>query len=781
MTTPENNNNPLVPETTKNSSMLDQIIQTARESNSTNESITNNPTNTTDGNASWVNNTAPLPPKKPRDPVTAGTVIKMIGSLLLVSIIFFWSFVAYIAFNPNEAVSIMNLVGIDQKDVAEKLWKFILWSFSTIFVILSTIWIISLFRAIWTPKEQKRRRLLNWISTSIIAIIIFVLFLPFWFYVFKTINATDYDNLDGQVSVYDNDLYLHSESRDYSWIKTTNNLIWPITLRYDISGNAKAIAKKNLLEMEWYEINFDGATCVNEKSIMKWSNPLTEEWLICTFDQVRTYNIRWTYSVRDRLGESRTISIPLNAVEIKGNLEINTTTNKDKKRIITLSAAKIKNLGNPRWQYTDGDTVEKSQASITEELSSNPVLVCLKIFGASCDRYFIINDNEISWSDIVWSILFAQDSTNSLWVSMTLTGVNISNTQIINIDWIDNDNNRLCKWTNEKCDYTFTRYGNKIITATITLADKKTYNIEWKLQLNTPLLVTQHAKVFNQDNKLLNTNETFDAIIGGYVIKNIDVPTKLTFDARDIVIENSGYKIRNVTWKITHDKTTEEKVGEQVIYELPKTVRYTIEAIYTFEKISNASDTDNFIARDLIIIDLAREPLEAKLVINQSSNYTPAKITVDASTSQSKNGTIQKFIFDFGEWKPPAEGDAIQTYEYRTPGQKNIKLTIIDDKNEQASTSKYIILKETPKSIQFTTSMSPWVINMPVDFIADGTTGNIEEWIWNFWDNTPISKWYEVSHTYIQSGDYNVTMTVRYMDGTEKSTTKSFKVENTLE
>lgn len=70
----------------------------------------------------------------------------------------------------------------------------------------------------------------------------------------------------------------------------------------------------------------------------------------------------------------------------------------------------------------------------------------------------------------------------------------------------------------------------------------------------------QHAKVLDQDNKLLNTPETFDGSIGGYIIKDIAIPTKLTLDARDIVLENSGYKMRNVTWRISNNKTTEEKV-----------------------------------------------------------------------------------------------------------------------------------------------------------------------------------------------------------------------------
>lgn len=70
---------------------------------------------------------------------------------------------------------------------------------------------------------------------------------------------------------------------------------------------------------------------------------------------------------------------------------------------------------------------------------------------------------------------------------------------------------------------------------------------------------------------------------------------------------------------------------------------------------------------------------------------------------------------------------------------------------------------------------------MPVDFTAAGTTGQVEDYLWNFNDNTPISHGYEVSHTFAKSGKYNVTLTVRYTDGTEKTTQQQFVVVDSLE
>jgi hypothetical protein len=115
------------------------------------------------------------------------------------------------------------------------------------------------------------------------------------------------------------------------------------------------------------------------------------------------------------------------------------------------------------------------------------------------------------------------------------------------------------------------------------------------------------------------------------------------------VSENLGYRVATITWKISDGKTVTELVGEKVVYDILRTERYTIEANYTFEKNIVATDSDIRTARDLIILDLERKSLEPILKIQQSSDYTPAKVIVDASSSRSQNGTIQKFIFDFGE------------------------------------------------------------------------------------------------------------------------------------
>jgi len=78
---------------------------------------------------------APSEPEKPamkeikKEPISLGLFMRLIGSLLFISIIFFGSFLAYIAFNPSQAVFFVNTFNIDPNDINNLLKKLINGSF----------------------------------------------------------------------------------------------------------------------------------------------------------------------------------------------------------------------------------------------------------------------------------------------------------------------------------------------------------------------------------------------------------------------------------------------------------------------------------------------------------------------------------------------------------------------------------------------------------------------------------------------------------------------------
>jgi PKD repeat protein len=203
-----------------------------------------------------------------------------------------------------------------------------------------------------------------------------------------------------------------------------------------------------------------------------------------------------------------------------------------------------------------------------------------------------------------------------------------------------------------------------------------------------------------------------------------------------------------VLWKISNGKNVEERRGEKISIDFNQPLRYTIDAIYTFTREVPGEKAIEDTIKETVIVDIERRSLMPRMNISTTSDYVPALVTIDASQSESENGEIKKFIFDFGEGKPLAEGDSIQQYSYTEPGDKQITLTIVAENGEKASLKKTLVLKDEIKTVDFTPSISPGIVGNVIDFEAIGTSGQIEEYIWNFGDNTPVSREYMTTHTY---------------------------------
>lgn len=699
--------------------------------------------------------------------------LKLIGSLLFVAIIFFGSFLAYIAFNPAEAVFFTNTFNIDPNDVQNILKKLINGSFGFIMIIVSVAWIISLFRAFWVPKDLKRKRLLSWLYAGVIGIILFMI-LAFWWYIFRIVGATDYSNPDGAVLIYDQTLYTREEYKNESRLYKTSNLIGPIDIFFDIRSNAEAIAKENLYTIESFEINFDGARCTNGRSTITGKDPMNEQSIVCTFDTVKPYNLTGEYKVRGRDGANKAIPIVLPSIEISGIVDIKNQENSRGKKIITLDASTLKKLWTPRWIYQNGKEITES--IITETVSSVSQAVCLRVYeNTSCDRIFLLENTDENIAD--GSIESIEDPAIANAFHFSLTGITLNANEILEIEWVLDNQNIICQDDDEVCDYTFTNYGTKNIRATITTANGKKYTFEKDITVNEPIALVRHVKVLNSDGTVLNDENTYDTSLRAYILRNSIIPPEtLTFDARDIVSTNAGFQIDKVLWKITNSKTSEEKIGEKITIDFNQPLRYTVEAFYLFKKEVPGGISLEETAKETVIVDIERKSLMPRMNVTMSSDYVPSTISIDASQSESENGEIKKFIFDFWEWRTPAEGDAIQQYMYTKPGEKTITLTIVWENGEKASLKKTIVFKDEVKTIDFMPSIQPATVDNAVDFEALWTNGQIEEYIWTFGDNTPAERGYQVSHTYMKPGDYTITLTIRYTDGTIGSKKKTFEV-----
>ncbi len=256
-----------------------------------------------------------------------------------------------------------------------------------------------------------------------------------------------------------------------------------------------------------------------------------------------------------------------------------------------------------------------------------------------------------------------------------------------------------------------------------------------------------------------------------YYIKDLSTPLYVNFDATDVKVDNYGYDLTKVEWDFDGDGVF-DKTDTTTKYELIEEKRYTFTVRYTFvDKNKNITSP----IQEKIIFEPAKKDISLSLKLTQDSEYAPATIHVDGSASSPKQGTITKFMYDFGEGRGPVEGDAIQDYRYRTPGEYTLTFTVVRDDGTKEQSSRKIVIKDAPKQIMINSSMSSGIVGKPIDFNTERSVGQIEAYYWDFGDGSTSDE-ATPTHVYQTSGKFTVKITVTYNDRTVRSTDREITV-----
>jgi PKD repeat protein len=116
-------------------------------------------------------------------------------------------------------------------------------------------------------------------------------------------------------------------------------------------------------------------------------------------------------------------------------------------------------------------------------------------------------------------------------------------------------------------------------------------------------------------------------------------------------------------------------------------------------------------------------------------------------------------------------------YRYAIPGEYTVKLTVVKTTGEKESTSRNIIIKEIPRKLELSSSVSKGVTGKTVEFNTVGTVGQIESYSWDFGDGTPPLQEPNATHIYEKAGTYTVKLSANYADGTIRNAEMEFEVE----
>jgi len=176
-------------------------------------------------------------------------------------------------------------------------------------------------------------------------------------------------------------------------------------------------------------------------------------------------------------------------------------------------------------------------------------------------------------------------------------------------------------------------------------------------------------------------------------------------------------------------------------------------------------------------IVLNRPPV-ASFTESATKVYTGTVIYFDASGSYDPDGTILKYIWDFGDGTN-ATG-VVVTHAYADDDIYVVTLTVTDDDGEIASTTATkTVLNRAPIAL-FTESSTMVLTGEVITFNASDSydqDGFIVSYLWDFGDGSNASG-VIVNHLYADDGIYNVTLTVTDDDGATTSTSATKTILN---
>lgn len=158
------------------------------------------------------------------------------------------------------------------------------------------------------------------------------------------------------------------------------------------------------------------------------------------------------------------------------------------------------------------------------------------------------------------------------------------------------------------------------------------------------------------------------------------------------------------------------------------------------------------------------------------TGYSPLVVNFDGTLSTDSDGTIESYVWDFGDG-----GSAVGStseYTYLNEGTYTVKLTVTDNSgNTHFNTSTITVNSSGPAAI-FTSDLSSGIAPLTVIFDATNSTdpnGTIESYAWDFGDGgSALGS--EPHYTFMDIGEFTVSLTVTDNDGLTDTTTAIIKV-----
>lgn len=701
--------------------------------------------------------------KKEIKKTSLSQIITFLSAIAFIALVIWWGFIGFIVLNAKtiDDVKFFYSLGINLNQINTFIGQAIAIIFSILIFIETIFLVIYLFKFSLTKKEFKQKKIRFWIISTIIIILTFST-ASIWMIIDRKIKSLpNWQEMSyWDVQLYDNSkLISHSLDKQWSLLKDTSNLIWPVNIKFDLSFFAKKEKQK------WYTIK--------KYSWDFWNWDIDET---PTPTVIYNFNKKWNYEVSLTVEEvdlqkkvitKKVENIP--NVNISYVVKINEKKLNNWWKMVDLNATSLKELGKIEWFFMDD--LNKPVWTWERFRIWKPIfketLVWMYIKrndkkSDKLDKLFII-----SWEDKVklsWEIKYTRWLIDDLKYEIKLTNLKNEfwNWYITEYKWLiwDKEITKVWDITNpEKAstiNYKFKEYWNHKISVIIKDSAQETKTITTNINVTKDLKLSKELQIYN--NWILLNNVKYDKWLNEYYINEIWTPTTITLDARFIKPNNLLYTLKKVDWDYNSDWDVDAST-KLWKYNIQTEWNHIITVLYEFAHRKIPGDIVKL--KEKIYIQWIKKEAIIDFKINKNSDYVPVVVWFDASTSQVKNQNIEKFIWDYGDWIIEDRDSIVQGHRYTSPWNYKVKVTVVTSNWKEYSKTKNLILKPKPQSAKIKTSMKTAPIWQWIDFSSDDSEWQIIWYFWNFWDGD-VSTDANPTHTYKKEWKYKIILKLDY-------------------
>ncbi len=260
----------------------------------------------------------------------------------------------------------------------------------------------------------------------------------------------------------------------------------------------------------------------------------------------------------------------------------------------------------------------------------------------------------------------------------------------------------------------------------------------------------------------------------------LTAPVTIEFDTSRVPFDTRRHQLLSVNWDFGDGSTgTGEKISHE--YETKgDDGRFTVTLRVQKRDIRTGEETTDTYQHEIFIDN---EKIKADIQASITEGEAPLEVEFDGSDSKDPDGRIISWEWDLdGDGQYDKEGEKV-SYTYEKVGEFKVKLRVVDNSNEAATTEQTITVgtPNVPVAVIDTNAEDDnFKVGQAYTFKGDKSTspaGKIIEYNWDFGDGTPAAKTRTASHSYKEPGTYVVTLSVADEDGEKAESTKEITVK----